>query len=527
MEAPEFYRTSLRDIFYVMFKRKAQILLFFFATFTTVAIGTFLVKPVYEAKAQILVKLGRESVFIPATGNMGPIIDYSREERINSEIEILKSPSLAENVVLTMGPTVLYKDLKKKKPSLTDRIKKLVFPNKNKPLTPEQQKALTIRLATMMLEKNLEIESIKKSAIIQVKFKHRNPRLVAMVVNRLAGEYLDHHLDVYKRPASHKFFQEQSKLLKNRLENVEEELKDLKKRNNITSLDEERTLLLGQVSKLRSAINVTESQLVETQNRISLIRRQITATSKTISQGEVIDRNQELISLLESRLVGLQLKEKELLNKYTEQSRLVQNVSKEIELVRNKLTDQREMSYGTKSSGANPIYQKLQQDFLHNEAELNALKGKKETLKKQLIAFQNKLEKLNQLEVKFNQFQQQINVDRQNYRLYLAKFEESRISAAMDAEKIASVSLIEPARAPLKPVSPKKILNLLLALFLGAFGGLGLAFFMEYFNDNLEKVEDVEEYLHLPVLASIPELKTTTSNHNEPKEPLLNKTRAF
>ena len=42
-------RSSLRDFLYVLFKRKVQILLFFFATVCTVTIGTFLMKPTYEA----------------------------------------------------------------------------------------------------------------------------------------------------------------------------------------------------------------------------------------------------------------------------------------------------------------------------------------------------------------------------------------------------------------------------------------------------------------------------------------------
>ena len=47
----------------------------------------------------------------------------------------------------------------------------------------------------------------------------------------------------------------------------------------------------------------------------------------------------------------------------------------------------------------------------------------------------------------------------------------------------------------------------MLAIFLGGFGGLGLAFFGEYLDDSLEKPEDVEKSLQLPVLASIPELE--------------------
>jgi capsular polysaccharide biosynthesis protein len=77
----------------------------------------------------------------------------------------------------------------------------------------------------------------------------------------------------------------------------------------------------------------------------------------------------------------------------------------------------------------------------------------------------------------------------------------------MDTEKIATVSVTERARQPLRPLSPKVILNMVLAVFLGGFGGLGLAFFVEYLDDSLKKTDYVEDCLQLPVLATIPEIK--------------------
>lgn len=95
MPNTELPRTSMRDILRVLFKRKTQILLFFAATFVTVAAATFIAKPTFQADAQILVKLGRESIYMPASGSSSPVINFNREEQINSEIEILKSRSLA------------------------------------------------------------------------------------------------------------------------------------------------------------------------------------------------------------------------------------------------------------------------------------------------------------------------------------------------------------------------------------------------------------------------------------------------
>lgn len=487
MDTPNVSGTSLRDFLDVIFKRKTQILLFFGVTVCTVVIATLVVKPTYEASSQILVKVGRENLYVPTvqtTGNLNPIISVNREQQINSEIEILKSRSLVEEVIKSLGPTNIYKDLNQ---DLDGRY------------SPAEK-------AISKLEKALKVEGIKKSDIIEVSFKHKDPQMAATVVNTLVNFFLDRHLQVYKSPQSYGFFQEQSRILRIKLGQAESKLEAFKKQNEVTSLEQQKSLLLKQEADLSVALNHTLSQEAETESRINQLRLQLAGTPKTIPQGEEVDHNPYLISTLQAKLVELQLKEKQLLIKYTAQSRLVQNVKEEIQMVRNKLDEQEHKRYGKSRTGLNTTYQLLQQEVFRNEAELNSLKAKREAQSGQLAECQKELEKLNRIEVELNQLGREVDVDRQNYRLYLTKFEESRISDAMDAEKIANVIPVEPAQPPLKPVSPKVLLNIVLALLLGSFGGLGLAFFLEYLDDSLENNEDVEDYLQLPVLASIPEL---------------------
>jgi uncharacterized protein involved in exopolysaccharide biosynthesis len=330
--------------------------------------------------------------------------------------------------------------------------------------------------------------------------------MAAAVLNKLVSLYLDRHLEVHKTPHSYAFFQEQSRILQNKMDQAEGQLEDFKKQHNVTSLSEQRSLLLTKQSDLRASLNQTLSSQAETENRVSQLRKDMASVPKNIPQGEEVDHNPLLISTLQARLVELQLKEKDLLTKYTDESRLVSNVKEEIQMVTDSLAQQEKKQYGKTMSGVNVTYQHLHEDLLRNQAEMKALAAKKETQETQLAEYQGKLETLNQLEVELNQLQQQVDVDRQNYRLYLTKFEESRISDAMDTEKITNVTQIQPAEVPLKPVEPRVLLNLVLGIFLGAFGGLGLAFFMEYLDEGLEKPEDVEDALGVPVLASIPEL---------------------
>jgi uncharacterized protein involved in exopolysaccharide biosynthesis len=493
-------RFSPRDVFHIIFKRKIQILTTFLLILSAAIIGTLMMEPVYEASTQILVKLGRESVFVPTSGNVSPILNINREQQVNSEIEILKSRALAEKVISTIGPTVLYKDLAEPKTGLMS----LILRGREEELTPEERKAADFESAVFAFMQALSVTGVKKSNVIEVGFRNENPRMAAVVVNHLANLYREHHLAVHKAPQNVQFFQDQTQLLKNKLDKSEEKLKALRKQHNITSLEEQRTLLLGQSSALSTGLNATISLEVETEKRIRQLRKQLASVPRTISQGEEGDPNPYLMNTLEARLVELQLKEKELLTKYKDESRLVLNVKEEIRVVKQKLEEQENKRSGRKTSVVNPTYQRLKEELFSNEAELEALRAKKITQREHLKEIQAKLEGLNQVELELKQLEQEIEVNSENYRLYLSKVEESRISDAMDTEKIASVSLIGPARPPRKPVSPKVMLNLLIGVFLGLFVSLSLALFREYLDDRIEKIEDVEKDLQLPVLASIP-----------------------
>ena len=491
---------SLRDVCRIIFKHRIQICSVFLLVVFMAVTGTFLMKPVYEASAQMLVKLGRESVFVPAAGNLTPIFNINVEQQVYSEIEIIKSRSLAEKVVAALGPTAIYKSLAEDRSGILNYI----MPDKRQEMTPDERRAASFESAVEELMKSLEVGGVRKSNVIQMDFKHEDPQMAAKVLNTLANLYLEHHLEIHKKPQNVRFFSEQTDLLKGKLDEAEEKLNILRKQYNITSLEEQRSLLLKQSSTLSSDLNDTISQEVETEKRIHQLRMQLASVPETISQGVETNENPYLINTLEARLVELQLKEKELLDKYTDESRLVQNVKEEIQVVQQKLAEQDTRRYGSKTSSINPTHQRLKEEVLRNEAEIEALKAKRISQQKYLSGLQDKLEKLNQVELELKQLEQEIEVDRENYKLYLTKVEESRISDAMDTEKISSVTLIGPAWPPSKPVSPRVKLNILIGIFLGIFASLSLAFFREYLDDRIEKIEDVEKGLQLPVLASIP-----------------------
>jgi uncharacterized protein involved in exopolysaccharide biosynthesis len=259
-------------------------------------------------------------------------------------------------------------------------------------------------------------------------------------------------------------------------------LEAFRKENAITSLEEQRTLILRKAADLNAELKTTLSQIHEAKTKSRKLGQQLSRISPNVELEKNIGGNPYVINTLKAKLAELELQEHEYLTKYTEKSRLVVNVREQIQTVKRKLAKEERSVYGSSRSGINTTYKALEKELFSVEANLKALEAREISQRQNLAAYDTELERLNRIEAQFNHLQRQVEINRQNYKLYITKLEESRISNAMDTNKIASVSVIQPALTPLKPIKPRKLLNIVLAIFLGGIGGLGIAFFTEYLD---------------------------------------------
>lgn len=473
-------QTNVRDLLNVVFKHKTKMITIFLAVVVTVTVVTFLMSPVYEASSKILVKFGRENVFMPTSpaSSGSPILfDSSREERINSEVEILTGRNLIEKVISDLGVKTIYPGIDKK-PLI--------------PLPSFSKKLLPLEKATLTFEKKLSVEAVKKSNIISIKFQHKDPHIAAQVVNKQIDAFLEHHLTVYKESEKYGFFDDQVRLQEKRLKDSENELETFRKQNSISSLTKQKNLLLQQISDSEVSLSETRSEISENEGKIQALRGDPSAKLTETRMGEETELNPYVISGIRNRLSDLKLEEQKLLGKYTEQSVLVVNIRKEISRAQELLAEE-EKTY----------HDKAVTSISHT---LNALKSKAKTQKQQLANYQRELSKINSVEFRLKELERQVRINEENYQLYVKHMEEARISNAMDNQKIANISVVEPALPPIKPVKPNKMLNIILSIFLGGFAALGVAFSSEYFSHSFNNSEDVKKHLDLPVFASIPEI---------------------
>jgi capsular polysaccharide biosynthesis protein len=79
-----------------------------------------------------------------------------------------------------------------------------------------------------------------------------------------------------------------------------------------------------------------------------------------------------------------------------------------------------------------------------------------------------------------------------------------KVRSMMNTE---DVKIMDYAKLPGSPIKPRVMLNIVIAGFVGFMVALGIVFLMEYLDNTIKTESDVEKYLGITVLATIPFVK--------------------
>lgn len=71
--------------------------------------------------------------------------------------------------------------------------------------------------------------------------------------------------------------------------------------------------------------------------------------------------------------------------------------------------------------------------------------------------------------------------------------------------KIENIQVIDEAQVPESPIKPRPKLNMAIAGVLGLMVSIFIVFLLEYLDNTIKTPEDVQRYLELPVIGTIPE----------------------
>lgn len=474
---------AAREFLTVVFKYKFAILATFVAVVLTVGLGSFLMAPVYEVDARLLVKFGRENIYTSEVGdNPERIVTVNTEEILNSEVAILTSRDLLRQVVTEMTVEALYPGM-----------------------TGERSAETAIDDAIDALAGELEVDAVRKSNVIEIRLEHRDPDVAQRTLVHLVEGFTERHLLAFSDPRS-SYFEGQLEVYKTRLQNAQTRLEDFKQQTGVFSLPEQRTLLLTQRSELDSTLKTAESRINELRHGIAALTAQLAGIEPDVPLSTENERYRS-IDDAKNQLLTLRLREQELLRVYTERNQLVVSVRQEMAIVE-KFVAQMEGDIKSRvRTGQNIVYLDLQRDLLRLQGELPAQEARASSLRSQLAQLNVGIPTLDQQQNDIDNLTRELSVSDRNYLAYQERVEGARILDELNRQRSASISVIQAPTVPTRPVRPRKALNLALAAMVGLLGGLALAFANELTSQSLSTPESVERRLGLRVLTTVMDRK--------------------
>lgn len=437
----------------------------------------------YISEMDILVqnKRGDEQI-TPSRINGEITINGVTEEQINSEIQLLRSTTLANEVVSPGWSSASESGMSRSQ--LKDHDK-----------------------AVVKFEDRLSVNMVRKSNVIHVSYLDSDPKTATDTLNRLLTAFLKKQQDIAQPPGTSQFFAQKAETYKQQLDQAQQQLAEYQQNNKIVSLPDSEQELDREIFEAQSDLRTTDAQISGLSKQIDSEMVHLHAIpSRQTTQVRTIP-NDYSIERLNTMLAELENKRTTLLTKFTQNDRLVQEVDRQISDTRSALAKAQQMTSQEHDTDVNPVWQSVSGSIIQNETQREALKAKRIALNKQIASMQGHLSNVEGSTVPYTTLRQKVTDLQNNYQLYTQKRDEAQIADEMNANRLLNVAVAQNPTFSVVPYRPKplvdSVLGALTALFFAGF----LVFLAEIGRNTYASAFEVEGTLMLPVFAELPFLR--------------------
>ena len=437
---------------------------------------------VYVAEMKLLIKRERLDAIVTsdARASATPPADIPETE-LNSAVELLKSRDLLERVVVEAGLAESEDPSRKGSPS-----------------------PRAVASAVNDLRDSLEVWPVRKTTLIYVAYAAPDPQLAARVLDRLAALYLEKHLTVQRPAGAHQFFSEQAARLQQEFRAAQDRLRAFNEEQHVVSASDEKAGALRLLSESELHLQQTEASIADATRRIESIESEMQSTPAREVTQSGNSANVQLVRELTTRILELQIKRNDLLQRFTPAYPPVMRLQEEVDQLQDALASAEATPLRNETIDRNPTYQWLRNEAARVTTERAALLARAGATRRAIAAYRERAQRLESLDMEQHQLMSELKTAEDNYLLYQRKQEETRIGDALDRTRIANVAIAEAPTVPQKPAPSRRLLLLIAGTGLALGLACGVAFLLHATNPCFRTPDDVYQVLDVPVLASLP-----------------------
>jgi len=487
---------DLKAIVGMVYRRFWLILTGFLTTFSIIAYTTFTQTPLFSAQTVIQLDTQERNVI-----DLGAIFSGlgSTTAVIDTEVMVLESKTLltrvAERQKLVEDPE-FNPWLRPEKKSLLSPIKELVNsvtgasdkPDPFDALPAEEKLAIQKAMAVDILKGKVDAARVGATYLITINVLSQSPETAARLADEVAEQYRVQQLEE-KYEATRKA----TEWLSERVSGLREEVEEKERRVETYRAEsgllaaQGATLTEQQIAFMTSQRGALQLELDRARARAESLRRQMASGAGADGISEVLDS--PVISDLKAQRAIINRRVAELETKLGPQH-------PELISARNEAADiDRQINAEVQRIAGN-----IDNELRVAQSQINSIQG-------EISRSTGQLRGNNQALVRLRELERDADTSRQLLEEFLTR---SKQTGEQDALITADANILSQASVPVSPASPRKALNLLIGIILGAIIGGGLALLTEMFDMKVSSTEDVERKLGATPIGSVPLIRTAS-----------------
>tara|TARA_Y100001980_G_C14553956_1_gene339890 strand:- start:2334 stop:4673 length:2340 start_codon:yes stop_codon:yes gene_type:complete len=503
-------------IFRIHFKKIISI--FILAFFISIYFS-FNIPPQFQASATVEIReKPGANMIMDLSGNMN-------QKRMINEIQVIKSRLLAKKVIEVLWNSERRNNLHlfgtrvflPRGQRLRQTIKELFTlglydPNSNIPKTFDEpySEAIGNRFANSLIG-NLNVENVINTNILRLTYTSPNADEARRIVNVVASKYVQYDGQRSRENAvrSLNFLDSLVTIQEEKIKIKEKSIRDFKLKNNMYSLDGDATSIVSELNTFESQLYDNQVEINIKREKVDILNSKLTDEEKTFTEELMNDINSQLLNLrVEISNVEAQMLQS--INTYGEKHGAVLELEKNLNVLKKELNKKvsQFISKGVRVEDPLKARQDMMAELLKLDADIVGLELRRIEIQKLLDIFNTKLRKIPEKQMELARLDRDNEILNQGYSYLRQKLEDAKLNVIV---QVGDASLLDLGRTPSRPVGPNHKKNILLGMFLGLLLGISLAIIIEFIDNTLKTIDEIEKY-NLSVLGIIPSINSGKSN---------------
>ena len=448
-------KINLRHYWHVILERRWLVFTALFSVFALCLIYLFNAQRIFQATARMQIDRESDNVL-----NIKDVfaVDGREQDYLQTQYKNLQSRSLIQSVAAKLK---LDKD-------------------------PRYARSADVVKA---VAQDITIAPIRLSRLVDVKVEHPDPKQAVAIANTLVETFIQQNLDqkMSKSLDALRWLKVEADTLERDVEQKDLALQTYRVEKKMVSLEESQNIVLQALKQAQADLDKARSDAASAQKLDEEVERllksgtSIDAIPQVAGNPLIQDMRKSLAekeALLANLLKRYKDKYPDVIRVREEIASLKDSIQRESQKVREAIRAEAELARAKESIMAGELKKKEQESF-----------------------------ELSQLRIQYDVLNRQAEQSKLLYNVVLQRMKETDLTSK---DKAQNMRVVDAAVVPMNPVKPRVVLT----LFLGIIGGLGvaigLAFFVNYLDDSIKSQDDIETYLRLPFLGYIPNIKTNS-----------------